>query len=198
MRSFGKLFLLLLIMALSWIIFSALIHSPQSPSFSEKSCRLLTGEMNFPIQEITKYRYVGMEKCASVCHNNEKMGFQYDIMINSAHSNAFKILVSDKAARYAAKAGVKESPQDSPECVKCHVTGGGLDSSFFAPTYRKEEGVTCEACHKAAFITKAFIPKEEVCIRCHNDSVHRVGHFNFRKDCEKISHPRPASRQKEK
>lgn len=138
-----------------------------------------------------------MEKCASVCHNNEKMGFQYDIMKNSPHSNAFKILVTEKAVRYAKKANVKENPQESPVCLKCHVTGGGLDSSFFASTYRKEEGVTCEACHKGAFITKAFIPKEEDCLRCHNDSVHKMNSFDFRKNCVKIAHPRPKVNTKE-
>jgi hypothetical protein len=197
MRTFGKIALLLLTVTLSWIIFSGLIQSPQHSLIIEKPFCLLTGDMNFPLQEKVKYRYVGMQKCASVCHNNEKMGFQYDIMKDSPHSNAFKILISDRAVRYAKKANVKENPQESPICLNCHITGGGLDSSFFAPTYRKEEGVTCEACHKGAFITKAFIPKETDCLKCHNDSLHRINKFNFRKNCVKIAHPRPKTNPKE-
>jgi hypothetical protein len=145
-------------------------------------------------QEIVKYRYVGMEKCASVCHNNGEMGFQYDVMKNSSHSNAFKILVSAKATRFAKKVNVKENPQESAICLRCHTTGAGLDSSFFASTYKKEDGVTCEACHKGAFITKTFIPKEEDCLKCHNDSLHKMRHFNFRDNCVKITHPRPKAK----
>ena len=197
MRTFLKIALLLSTVTISWIIFSGLIQSPKNSLIIEKPSCLLTADMNFPLQEKVKYRYVGMGKCASVCHNNEKMGFQYDIMKDSPHSNAFKILISDRAVRYAKKAKVKENPQESPICLNCHITGGGLDTSFFAPTYRKEEGVTCEACHKGAFITKAFIPKETDCLKCHNDSVHRINKFNFRKNCVKIAHPRPKTNSKE-
>jgi len=59
-------------------------------------------------QEKAKYIYVGMEKCASVCHNNKDMGFQYDIVKKGPHSNSFKILVSQKAEHYAKKAILKE------------------------------------------------------------------------------------------
>jgi hypothetical protein len=176
---------------ISLILFSGLIQSNHAIVIPEKTSDLLPGDMSFSVQENVKYLYVGMEKCASVCHNNKDMGFQYNIMKDSPHSNAFKILVSDKAIRYAKKANVRENPQESPVCLKCHITGGGLDSSFFAPTYKKEDGVTCEACHKGAFITKAFIPKEADCLKCHNDSVHRMHQFKFRENCEKIAHPRP-------
>jgi hypothetical protein len=182
---------------ISLILLTGLIQSNQAIVIPEKTSGLLPGDMSFSVQEKVKYRYIGMEKCASVCHNNEDMGFQYNIMKDSPHSNAFKILVSDKAVRYAKKANVKENPQESPVCLKCHITGGGLDSSFFATTYKKEDGVTCEACHKGAFITKAFIPKEADCLKCHNDSIHRMHHFNFRENCEKIAHPRPKAKLKE-
>lgn len=197
MKTNKKITLFALTVVLSLIIFTSLIQSNQAIVISEKSNGLLSGDKSYAAQEIVKYRYVGMEKCALVCHNNEKMGFQYNIMKNSPHSNAFNILISDKAARYAKKAKVTENPQESPVCLKCHVTGGGLDSSFFAPTYKKEDGVTCEACHKGAFITKAFIPKEADCLNCHNDSVHRIHKFNFKENCVKIDHPRPKAKLKE-
>lgn len=144
-------------------------------------------------QEKAKYIYVGMEKCASVCHNNKDMGFQYDIVKKSPHSNSFKILFSERAERYAKKARIKGDAQESVVCLKCHVTGGGLDSTFFAATYRKEDGVTCEACHKGEYITKTFIPVEADCLKCHNNSVHKISKFNFRDKLPIIAHKRPSS-----
>lgn len=142
------------------------------------------------VQDQTKYRYVGSEKCASVCHNNNEMGFQYDIMKNGPHSKAFEILGSGQAFRYARKAGIKSFPRESAKCLQCHVTGAGLDTSFYAVTYKKEDGVSCEACHKGPYITKAFIPTVEVCLSCHNNSVHKTDSFDFTERCSMIAHPR--------
>ena len=197
MKTIKKIALLVLTAVLSLIILTSLIQSDQPVVIPEKITVLLPVSDSFSAQEKVKYLYVGIEKCASVCHNNEKMGFQYNIMKTSPHSNAFNILFSDKSTRYAKKAGLKENPQESLVCLKCHVTGGGLDSSFFAPTYKKEDGVTCEACHKGPFITKAFIPKEQDCLKCHNESVHRMHKFNFSNNCEKIAHPRPDTKLKQ-
>jgi hypothetical protein len=153
---------------------------------------LFTGfiEFNSP-QEKEKYKYTGMEKCASVCHNTTDMGFQYDIVKNSPHAKAFKILDSEKAFRYAKRADIKETPQDSPACLKCHTTGAGLDSTFLSSSYKKEDGVTCEACHKGPYISKTFLPKESDCLNCHNNSIHKMPQFSFMEECKKIAHPRP-------
>lgn len=191
-----KIALFVLTAVFSLIFFSYPIQFNQASVIPEEPSGLHPGDLNLSSQEKIKYRYVGMEKCASVCHNNEEMGFQYNIVKNSPHSNAFKILVSEKAARYTRKANIKDNPQESRICLQCHVTGGGLDSSFFASTYRKEDGVTCEACHKGEFITKTFIPKEADCLRCHNDSVHKMPRFNFKAECAKIAHPRPTPKIK--
>jgi hypothetical protein len=143
------------------------------------------------VQEDSKYQYVGTEKCSSVCHNNEKMGFQYDIMKNDPHSKAYYIQDSKKGRRYAKKSDIKENPKESLVCLKCHVTGGGLNSTYYAPSYKKKEGVTCEACHKSEIVTKAFLPKENVCLDCHNNSVHKIGKFDFADKYAKITpHPR--------
>ena len=143
------------------------------------------------LQENTKYLYVGMEKCASVCHNTKEMGFQYNIVKSSPHADAYRLLLSEKAKNYTAHANLSENPAESQICLKCHITGAGLDSSFFATTYRKEDGVTCEACHKGAFIKKTFLPKEADCLICHNSSIHETPPFNFKENCVKIDHPRP-------
>ncbi len=149
-------------------------------------------------QEKSKYQYVGVEKCASSCHNSKKIGSQYNVWKSSLHSKAFTILSSKKAKLYAKNANVKENPLRSKECLKCHVTGGELDASYFTATYKKEEGVTCEACHRRKFITKTFLPKEKDCLKCHSDSVHTIREFNFKDKCSKIAHPKPKEKPQEK
>jgi hypothetical protein len=140
-------------------------------------------------QEITKYQYRGAETCASVCHNNEKAGYQYNVWKNSPHAKAYNILLSKAAKRYARKVSLKENPETSAACLKCHATAGDLDSSFLLTTYKKEDGVTCEACHKHKFDPKTFLPKESDCLECHNGSVHKMSKFNFRKNSIEIVHP---------
>jgi hypothetical protein len=142
-------------------------------------------------QEQTKYQYLGAEKCALVCHNNDTMGFQYNSWKASLHSEAFKILYSKKAILYAQQAHVTGNAWESSMCLKCHTTGGDLDSSYFTSTYRKEEGITCEACHKHSMVAKTYIPAEEDCLICHNKSVHKVPKFNFEVKNSKIAHFRP-------
>jgi hypothetical protein len=173
------------------------VQSNQIYAIPEKSDLLLPNGISSFDQEKPKYHYVGIEKCASVCHNNEEMGFQYNIMKNGPHSQAFKILTSKRALHYAKNANVKVDPQESTVCLKCHVTGGGLDSSFFAATYKKDDGVTCEACHKGAYITKTFLPTKIDCLKCHNDSVHKISKFDFKDKSKKIAHPRLKGELKE-
>ncbi len=187
----------MLTIAFSFIIVLGSIQSDQAITIPKKSTFLLLDGKSTSAQEKPKYQYVGIEKCASVCHNNEKMGFQYNIVKRGPHSKAFKALASEKALRYAKNANVKENPQESSVCLKCHVTGGGLDSSSFTVTYKKDDGVTCEACHKGEFISKTFLPKETDCLKCHKDSVHKMPKFNFKYKCAKIAHPRPKVRLKE-
>ena len=143
-----------------------------------------------------KYQYVGAKKCASECHNNEKMGFQFNIWKVSAHSNAFKDLSSRRAKIYARKANITGNLMESPACLKCHISAGNLDSTYLTATYNKEDGVTCEACHKHDYETKTYLPAEADCQKCHNNSLHKVSDFNFKSDCEKIAHSRPDSTKK--
>ncbi len=152
-----------------------------------------TAEKRIYLQVKSKYLFIGAKKCASECHNNEKMGHQYDIWKKSPHADAFNILVSKKAMRYSKRARIKEDPRENAACLNCHTTGANKESLNFAPTYAKEEGVTCEACHKIKLDGKTYIPEEADCLNCHNDSLHKVQKLNFRGDCGKITHPRPAA-----
>jgi hypothetical protein len=147
-------------------------------------------------QDKAKYIFVGAETCASKCHNNDSMGFQYNTWRVSAHSESWKSLTTEKALSYAEKAGAGEKPWGNMVCLKCHITAAGADTSSLAPTYRKEDGVTCEACHKGEFNPKTFLPKEADCLTCHNASVHSVPSFDFAGSCLKISHPRAKTAKK--
>jgi len=186
------IFILLIVFGLFLILES--FQSNKFYAVPENNVILLDQGTSRSMQEKPKYQYVGIEKCASVCHNSEEMGFQYSIVKSGPHSKAFIILASKKALRYAKDAKVKVSPEKSSVCLKCHVTGGDLDSTFFAATYKKEDGVTCEACHKGAYITRSFLPTELDCIKCHNNSVHKVSRFDYREKYSKIAHPRPTKK----
>ncbi|MCX6254604.1 MAG: multiheme c-type cytochrome [Bacteroidia bacterium] len=172
------------------------VYLYQSGTFLEQSEFQLSGGKNSSIQEKTRYLYVGAKTCVGKCHNNTATGYQYNIWKRSSHSKSYIHLTSEKALRYSKRANIKENPQESATCLKCHITGSGLDSSSYGDTYSKEEGITCEACHKGEFITKSFLPKETDCLRCHNDSVHKTSKFDFNGKYAKIAHPKPKAKLK--
>ncbi len=177
--------------AIGLIIFIGSVQSGQNYSDNKESDFILPKGIGIVQQAKSKYLYVGSERCATKCHNNEKMGFQYNIFLASTHAKAYEDLASKKADRYARIAHVKENPQESTICLKCHITGAGLDSSFFAVTYKKEDGVTCEACHRKAHNPKDYLPKETDCMECHNSSVHKTRKFHFNDRFKTIAHSRP-------
>ena len=151
---------------------------------------------DFSVQDTARYVYVGAETCAGKCHNNEELGHQYDSWKKSRHAKSFESLASEQAMAFCKKAGVTGNPSESSICLKCHVTAAGFDSASYGTTYKKEDGVTCESCHKGEFIPKTFLPQEADCLKCHNNSVHEVSVFDFKESCLKISHPRPKTREK--
>jgi len=146
-------------------------------------------------QDTLRYIYVGAETCAAKCHNNEELGFQYDKWKSSRHSKSYESLTTEKALFYCKKAGITGNPWESLTCLKCHVTAAGFDTSSLGATYKMEDGVTCESCHKGEFIPKTFLPREADCLKCHNNSIHGVSAFDFNERCLKISHPRPKAKQ---
>ena len=158
-------------------------------------CIIIAGKVLLA-QVNANYQYQGVTYCAS-CHNEEKTGVQYSIWKNSRHSESYITLASKKAGKYAKKTGLDESPQESISCLRCHVTGAGLDSSFFAPTYRKEEGVTCEACHKEKNQTNTILPRNSDCLNCHNNSVHKTGKFVYKRKYQLIKHNFPKEKTEE-
>ena len=161
--------------------------------------------------------FIGANKCKT-CHRKQAIGDQYGIWAKSKHAGAFKTLAGDKAAEWAAEAGV-EDPQTDERCVRCHVTAYGVPESRLARTFDPKLGVQCEACHGAGSgyrkkkimadrelaISKGLIspPKEEGCRDCHNDKSPawkpdrytlsdgtKVG-FDFEQAKKAIEHPVP-------
>jgi len=153
-----------------------------------------------------KFQYIGIEKCATICHKSEKQGSQLGIWQESKHSKAFVTLATPFAKELLKKAGKEGDPQKSPVCLECHSTGYGKDKSTFAATFKIEEGVTCEACHgpgsayrsisimkdKEKFLASGgIIPKEKDCLKCHTPKAHQLFEFKFEERAKKIAHPVP-------
>jgi hypothetical protein len=142
------------------------------------------------------YKYRGLETCASTCHNTDTLGYQYIIWKKSPHAQSYQVLASAKARQYARNAGIEGDPQENLKCLQCHSTGAGLDSSYYLTTYRKEDGVTCEACHKVKWILQTVIHDERECYKCHNSSVHKVPKFVYSEKFPLIQHPMPEGKKR--
>lgn len=151
------------------------------------------------------HKYIGVKKC-SMCHKSESKGNQYGQWSSTSHAKAYERLATPEAAETAKKAGVTENPQESPKCLKCHITGHGEDSGLFDTGFVKADGVQCESCHgaggdymalsvmkdKAKSIEAGLvIPTKELCVKCHNSESPNYKEFNFDEYYSKISHARP-------
>ncbi len=154
-------------------------------------------------------RFVGTKTCA-MCHKGDKAGTAYSVWEQSAHSKAYQTLLSDEAKKIAKDKGLKVAPNEAPECLKCHVTGGGTAKNVEA-TFKKEEGVGCESCHGAASGFKMVHMKgdraknkelgmimpakdEKLCVTCHNSESPTFKGFKLNEMWKKIEHGLPAKK----
>lgn len=150
------------------------------------------------------HKYVGVKKCA-MCHKSESKGNQYGQWLSTNHAKAYERLASPEAKEAAKKAGVSGNPQETPKCLKCHVTGYDEDSSLFNEGFAKADGVQCETCHGAgsdyspinvmkdkekAIKAGLIIPTKEVCVKCHNPESPTYQEFKFEEYYPEISHSR--------
>lgn len=136
------------------------------------------------------WTYVGNSQC-KVCHNNAKEGAQWDKWHSVHHPKALEILKGDEAKAVAEKAGLTTPPAESPECLKCHVTGYDPVAKAAPAKINMADGVQCESCHgpasehlkdaKVLKFTPAKIAEidimahhleatEATCRGCHNDT----------------------------
>jgi hypothetical protein len=160
-------------------------------------------------QEKAAHKYIGADKCKT-CHMAEAKGNQYGAWLKSAHAKAFETLAGEKALAIAKEKGLAKSPQESEQCLKCHVTGWGKPAETFAATFKKEQGVSCESCHgpgsdyQAMAVMKdqaksvaagLIIPDEKTCTSCHNSESPTAKPFDFKTMWAKVSHPNPAKKK---
>lgn len=155
-------------------------------------------------------KFTGAKMCAA-CHKAGKGGTAYAVWEKTAHAQAYKTLLSDAAKKIAKEKGLKTAPSESPECLKCHVTGGGAAKNTEA-SFKKEEGITCEACHGAASGYKMLHSKGDLakskaagmdpgqkdakfCVTCHNaESPTHTSAFKLDEMWSKIEHALPAKK----
>ena len=155
-------------------------------------------------QKTNAPRYVGSAVCME-CHAGADHGQQDVLWLRSRHALAFWRLGSDWAlylARLRPHYQDLEDPMNDERCVLCHVTGSQDDGALFEPTYRPQEGVSCEACHgpgsnyatvEAMSDREAFeaaggrIPDQSTCGTCHRNS----NNFIWDEMWPKIAHPKP-------
>lgn len=150
------------------------------------------------------HAFVGADKC-KMCHNAAPKGAQYTKWAESPHAQAFAALGSDEAKKIAAAKGIAD-PQKASECLRCHVTGHGVDAARLTEKYSAAQGVTCESCHgpggdywkmdvmkdQAKSVAAGMVvPKEETCKGCHNAESPTFKSFEFAAAAAKIAHPNP-------
>ena len=152
--------------------------------------------------------FVGAAKCRT-CHRKAEAGEQWQKWEEGPHAKAFMALASDEAKAIAAERGI-DNPQESGECLQCHVTAFGVATELLTDKYSVEDGVGCESCHGAGgnyykkstmiSITAGEIegasvglmrPDEATCTGCHNDKSPTFKGFNFEEASAKIAHPIP-------
>jgi len=164
-------------------------------------------------------KYVGPKKCR-VCHNKAEKGAQYKIWESKAHARSLKTLLSGEAKAIATKQGLNTVPEESPECLRCHVTGWGAAGGYrldvdptnarAVKTNQALASVGCEACHgpgnaykskktmiqlRAGELTGAAIGftkiDEATCAACHNSESPTYKPFAFAVRVKEIAHPYP-------
>lgn len=157
---------------------------------------------------------IGSDKCGE-CHNLKNIGDQYSVWKKSKHSEAYNVLLSDKAKSFALKNGLK-LPETEEKCLKCHSTEFSLNEIEKGQFYNITEGVGCESCHGAGSkYSPAEIMKDEnafisfggvkgdnnTCKSCHSDKGNKeqvlkdnscpfqLNDFDYKVSLEKIIHP---------
>ena len=152
----------------------------------------------------SSHKYAGSPACGA-CHRGPGSGHQYSMWRMSSHAGAWATLGTKRASEVAAAEGAGDDPQNNPQCLKCHSTGGG---GAFLDSFSIDEGVGCEACHgpgsdymleaimrdgRAATAAGLLRPGRETCISCHEQAHNEP--FDYEAELKKIAHPTQMSEQ---
>jgi YVTN family beta-propeller protein len=92
--------------------------------------------------------FVGVQGCVP-CHSGPASGHEFSDWRTSNHARAYAVLATPPAVGIAREAGVTGDPQQSAECLACHVTGANSETAAFEESYSVADGVGCESCHGA-------------------------------------------------
>ena len=173
------------------------------------SSLLLAANGNATKDEPKPHGFVGAETCG-MCHKTEKQGKQLSIWQGTKHAEAYKTLLTPEADKIAKDKGFDTPAAKTPACLKCHVSGYGVDASLLGPKFKMEDGVQCETCHGAGADYKTLkvmkdkklaeenglvIPDVKTfCAKCHNSEspTYKEG-WDATASWEKIKHPIPAA-----
>ncbi|MCF8262255.1 MAG: cytochrome c family protein [Melioribacteraceae bacterium] len=158
-----------------------------------------------------KFEYVGVKTCG-MCHKKADDGEQLKIWEASAHANAYKTLQTEEADKIAAEKGFKTKAAETADCLKCHVSGHGVDAKLIGKKFKMEDGVQCETCHgpgseykskkvmenreeavKNGMLVFEDVDKE-LCQTCHNEESPTFVKFDYKEMWAKIAHPIPAAK----
>ena len=148
-------------------------------------------------------RYVGPVACAA-CHDQSTPRHEYSKWRYSKHAQAYAILGTEQARDIARQEGLRSDPQQTKQCLSCHVTGYGEPAGRFIETYDMAQGVQCESCHGpgSEYMAEAVMrdpvashqaglqkPDAATCRGCHTEGIH--GHtFDLDSMRAKIDHSR--------
>jgi hypothetical protein len=169
---------------------------------------ILTAYLILPSQIFSQpYSYEGTQVCG-MCHHSEKSGNQLKIWQDSKHAQAFKSLQTAEADKIAAEKGFKTKAAETKECLKCHVSGYGIDKALVGAKFKMEDGVQCETCHGAGSAYKNMAVMKvradaekkglmvhadpaKFCTTCHNSGSPVFKGFKYDEMWKKIQHPAP-------
>lgn len=163
----------------------------------------------YKLNYLSEAKYVGVKTCG-MCHKKESVGKQLKIWEESKHAQAFQTLQTADADKIAKNKGFKTKAAETPECLKCHVSGYDVDSSLLGKKFKMEDGVQCETCHgpgseykskkimedkKLAVANGLMVYDniETLCVKCHNDESPVFKGFNFEERWAKIKHNIPGN-----
>ena len=176
----------------------------------QKISYMLIFLFSFSFTAFAQAQYVGVKTCG-MCHKKPEQGEQLKIWEGSAHANAFKTLQSEEANKIAAAKGLGKAAEEAA-CLKCHVSGHGVDAALLGSKFSMEDGVQCETCHGAGSEYKSKKVMEDhaasvaagmkeykdeaaieaQCVSCHNEESPTYKEFKFKEMWDKIKHPVPA------
>lgn len=149
---------------------------------------------------------IGVHTCAK-CHKGPEMGYQFSKWRMSAHAHAYVVLATDRAYEIAKEQDLKDDPQSSPKCLRCHSTAYRQPSKGAIEFYTLYQGVGCEACHGAGsnYYPEAIMRDEraakaaglkevtrQTCLGCHENTSDNP--FDYDEAVKKIAHPTKLSK----